>query len=118
MRQTALRVAVVLLLCFGVSAQVISKGLSEPPELSGEPKKGTKPSDADTELFELIGHLKNEDETKSALPKLDDFITRHPDYSDALFLRAYCKACILNDHGFTSLESDVEAAMSGIGQVY
>jgi len=94
------------------------KGVSEPPELSGEPKKGTKPSDADTELFELIGHLKNEDETKSALPKLDDFITRHPDYSDALFLRAYCKACILNEHGFTSIQSDVEAAMSGLGQVY
>ena len=118
MKQTALLVAVVLLLCFGVSAQVMIKGVSEPPELSGEPKKGTKPSDADTELFELIGHLKNEDETKSALPKLDDFITRHPDYSDALFLRAYCKACILNEHGFTSIQSDVEAAMSGLGQVY
>jgi tetratricopeptide (TPR) repeat protein len=118
MKQTALLVAVVLLLSFGVSAQVMIKGVSEPPELSGEPKKGIKPSAADTELLELIGHLKNEDETKSALPKLDDFITRHPDYSDALFLRAYCKACILNEHGFTSIQSDVEAAMSGVGQVY
>ncbi len=118
MRQAVLRVAVVLLLCCGVSAQVKIEGVSEPPELSGEAKKVTKPSDADTELFELIGHLKNEDETKFTLPKLDDFITRHPDYSDALFLRAYCKACILNDHGFTSIQSDVEAAMSRVGQVY
>jgi hypothetical protein len=117
MRQAALRVAVVLLLCCGVSAQVKIEGVSEPPELSGEAKKVTKPSDADTELFELIGHLKNEDETEFTLPKLDDFITRHPDYSDALFLRAYCKACILNDHGFTSIQSDVEAAMSRVGQV-
>src|SRR6266481_6050859 len=93
-------------------------GASEPPEFSGGPKKVIKPSDADTELLELIGHLKNEDETKSTLPKLDDFIARHPDYSDAQFLRATCKACILKDHGFDSIQSDVEAAMSHSGQVY
>jgi hypothetical protein len=57
MRQAALRVAVVLLLCCGVSAQVKIEGVSEPPELSGEAKKVTKPSDAGTELFELIGHI-------------------------------------------------------------
>jgi len=93
-------------------------GTSQPPELNGAPKKVIKPSDADTEVFELIGHLKNQEETKSTLPKLDDFIARHPDYSDALFLRATCKACILNDHSFTSIQSDVEAAMSHSGQVY
>jgi hypothetical protein len=93
-------------------------GISEPPELTGAPKKVIKPSDADTELFALIGHLKNEDETKSTLPQLDDFIAKHPDYSDALFLRATCKACILNDHNFTSIQSDVEAAMSHSGEVY
>jgi tetratricopeptide (TPR) repeat protein len=93
-------------------------GASEPPEFTGAPKKGIKPSDADTELFELIGHLKDEGETKSTLPKLDDFIARHPDYSDAQFLRATCKACILNDHGFASIQGDVEAAMSHSGQVY
>lgn len=49
-------------------------GVSEPPELTGAPKKVIKPSDADTELFETIGHLKNEDETRSTLPKLDEFI--------------------------------------------
>ena len=103
---------------FAQTATLRFEGISEPPELTGEPKKVTKPSDADAELFELMGHLKNEDETKSALPKLDDFIAKHPDYSDALFLRAYCKACILNDHDFASIQSDVEAAMSHSGQVY
>ena len=93
-------------------------GVSEPPELTGAPKKVIKPSDADAELFETIGHLKNEDETKSTLPKLDEFIKKHPDYSDALFLRATCNACILNSHDFMSIRNDVEAAMSHSGQVY
>lgn len=92
--------------------------LSEPPELTGAPKKVVKPSDADSELFEIIGHLKSEDETKSILPKLDEFIERHANYSDALFLRATCKACILNSQDFTSIRNDVEAAMSHSGQVY
>jgi|HubBroStandDraft_6_1064221.scaffolds.fasta_scaffold08537_6 tetratricopeptide (TPR) repeat protein len=93
-------------------------GVSEPPELAGAPKKVIKPSNADTELFEIIGHLKNEDETKSTLPKLDEFIKKHPDYSDALFLRATCNACILNSHDFISIQNDVEAAKSHSGQVY
>lgn len=93
-------------------------GVSEPPELTGTPKTFTKPSDADTELFGIIGKLKDENETKSTLPKLDEFIERHPDYSDALFLRATCKACILNSHDFTSIQTDVEAAMSHAGKVY
>jgi tetratricopeptide (TPR) repeat protein len=93
-------------------------GTSEPPELTGEPKKVTEPSEADSELFEIIGHLKNEEEMKSTLPKLDEFIKRHPDYSDALFLRATCTACILNSRDFTAIQNDVEAAMSHSGQVY
>jgi len=40
-------------------AQIIVHGVSEPPELTGEPKKVTKPSQADSELFALIMHLKD-----------------------------------------------------------
>jgi tetratricopeptide (TPR) repeat protein len=111
----------ILLVAFPTFAQITLpkiNGVSEPPELAGAPKKVTKPSDTDSELFEIIGHLKNEDETKSILPKLDEFIEKHSDYSDALFLRATCKACILNSHDFTSIQNDVEAAMSHSGQVY
>jgi len=44
-------------LAFGQSA------IEEPPELGGEPKKVTEPSKADRELFEIIGHLKDEEQT-------------------------------------------------------
>lgn len=92
--------------------------LSEPPELSGGPKEVNKPSEADSQLFDIIGHLKDEEEIKSTLPKLDEFIRNHPDYSDALFLRATCTACILNSRDFTTVQNDVKAAMSHSGQVY
>jgi tetratricopeptide (TPR) repeat protein len=93
-------------------------GLPEPPELSGKPKKVSEPSEADRQLFEIIGHLKDETEAKSILPKLGDFITQYPDYSDAYFLRATCEACILNSSDFTSISNDVKAAMTHPGQVY
>jgi tetratricopeptide (TPR) repeat protein len=109
----------ILLVALPTFAQsTTAKIVSEPPELTGAPKKVTKPSNADTELFEITRHLKDENEIKSTLPKLDEFIQRHPDYSDALFLRATCKACILNSNDFTSIQNDVEAAMSRSGQVY
>jgi tetratricopeptide (TPR) repeat protein len=121
MKKAALTLAVVILGVLPTLAQITTRmisGVSEPPELTGAPKKVTKPSEADTEFIELVGHLKNEEETKSAIPKLNDFIDKHPDYSDALFLRAYCKACILNDHDFALIQSDVEGAMSHSGLVY
>ena len=121
MKKGALTLAVVMLVVLPAFTQVTTPmitGVSEPPELTGAPKKVTKPSDTDTELFAIIGHLKDEDETRSTLPKLDEFIEKHPDYSDAFFLRATCKACILNSHDFLSIQNDVEAAMSHAGQVY
>lgn len=86
--------------------------VSEPPELTGEPKKITKPSEADNAILEIIGHLKDPPETKSTLPKLDEFIKQYPDYSDAYFLRATCNACILENRDFASISADVRAAMS------
>jgi tetratricopeptide (TPR) repeat protein len=122
-------VAICLLVCWFVLLVIPSvalsqststriEGVSEPPELTGEPKKVEKATDADRQLFEAIGHLKDADETKSSLPKLDEFITQHPGYSDAYFLRAMCKACILNSSDFASISNDVEAATSHPGQVY
>lgn len=113
-----LYILLVALPMFAQTATPKINGVSEPPELTGVPKNVTKPSTVDTELFEIIGHLKDENEIKSTLPKLDEFIERHPDYSDALFLRATCKACILNSNDFTSIQNDVVAAMSHSGQVY
>jgi len=94
-------------------------GVSEPPELSGEPKKVTKPPEALEQLFEIIDHLGTDDaEAKIALAKLDEFLKQHPDYSDGYFLRATFNACTLNGHDFNSITSDVQAAMSHPGEVY
>src|SRR5579859_7829506 len=77
-----------------------TKGVLEPPELTGEPKKAKETSEADKQLFEIVGLLGDEVKAATALPKLDEFILRWPDSSDAFFLRAMCNACILNDKNF------------------
>src|SRR5260370_22402651 len=82
MRQSRLVLALVVLVAVPTFAQTTTpefSGISEPPELAGVPKQVAKPSEADSELFEFVGHLTNEDETKSTLPKLDEFIEKHPD---------------------------------------
>jgi hypothetical protein len=89
-------------------------GVVEPPELTGQPKKVIKTSEAEAEtdrqFFEIIGHVKEQDETKSALPALNQFIAEHPDHSDAYFVRATSEACILNNRDFTPISTDVWAA--------
>jgi len=90
-------------------------GVVEPPELMGPPKKVSEPSQADRQLFEIVGHLKDQTETNSTLPALDKFIKEHPDYSDAYFLRAYSQACILNGRDLASITADVQSAMSHSG---
>ena len=89
--------------------------MSEPAELTGEPKKLREPTPAERQLFEIVGHLKDQDETKTTLPILSKFIEEHSDYSDAYFLRADCEACILNSRDWASITSDVESAMSHPG---
>jgi tetratricopeptide (TPR) repeat protein len=94
-------------------------GVSDPPELSGEPKKFNQPSETDRQLFEIVKHLKDENEARSALPSLNKFIEEHPHYSDAYFLRATLNACILNSRDFGSIMADVKAAMSdGDASIY
>jgi len=103
---------------FSQSPSTRIEGVSEPPELSGEPKKVSKPTEAEKQLFEIIGHLKDEEEIRLTLPKMNEFIDQHPDYSDAYFLRATCEACILNSQDLAPISADVEAAMSHPGKVY
>lgn len=87
-------------------------GVSEPPELTGEPKKRVEATPTERQLFEIVGPLKTPDETMTAMPELNKFIDEHSDYSDAYFLRAYCDACILNSRDWASITSDVESATS------
>jgi hypothetical protein len=103
-----------------VSAQTVSTkvtGVAEPPELTGEPKKVTQPSEADKQFLD-IGISDKPDEVKAALPKLDGFIARHSDYADAYFLRATYKACVLNSDDFSSIEGDVNWAISLPNRIY
>jgi tetratricopeptide (TPR) repeat protein len=89
----------------------------EPPELSGEAKKVSQPSEADAQFLE-IGISDKPDEVKTALPKLDHFIAKHPDYADAYFLRATYKACVLSSDDFPSIVSDVNNAISLPNGIY
>ena len=97
---------------FGQKNIVRIDGISEPPELTGEPKKVTKASDADKAIFDIVGHLNNPKEAASAMEALNQFITENPNYSDAYFLRATALACILDRRDLSAITNDVEAAMS------
>jgi len=88
-------------------------GISEPPELSGEPKKLVTPSEADRQFYEIFGQMKNDEaEVKATIPKFDQFIAQHTDYSEAYFLRATLNFCLLNSRDFAAISSDVKSAMS------
>jgi len=97
------------------TASVRIAGVSEPPELTGEPKKLSQPTQEDKELAEVVGHLKDEEGTRAALPALNKFIEGHPDRSDAYFLRATCNACVLSSHDWEGITADVKAAASHPG---
>jgi tetratricopeptide (TPR) repeat protein len=95
------------------------EGIDEPPELIGEPKKVTLPSEADRQMYEILkNNLKDESDIRAVLPKLNDFLSRFSDYSDGYFLRATCEACVLQARDFSSITSDVNKAMSLTGELY
>jgi tetratricopeptide (TPR) repeat protein len=107
--------AVILVSTLAVFGQMYSiDGVSEPPELTGTPKKVNQPTERERKLVEIVGRLKNEDETRSTLPVLNKFIEEYPDYSDAYFLRATINACILESHDFTLVAADVASARKHI----
>jgi tetratricopeptide (TPR) repeat protein len=85
-------------------------GIEEPPELTGEPKQVKQVTDAERGLLGVVGKLKDETQAGAALPTLDRLIQNYPNYSDAYFLRAYVKGCILNSKDFVSLRADIEQA--------
>jgi len=100
------------LLAFPQLSPVKIAGVAEPPELTGEPKKIKKPTEALRQFAEVTGDVLDKDKAKAARPKLNDFIQRHPDYSDAYFMRAMCDLCVLNSHDYSSALTDVELAIS------
>ena len=87
-------------------------GISEPPELTGEPKKFRQATDAEREMLDLVGKLKDESQARAAFPALDELIQHHPDYSDAYFLRAYRQWLHPQQQGFCINEVRYRAGKS------
>jgi len=109
----------VALSAFSETGKLEADVVTMPPELSSDPVKQEKPSEADRQMLEVISLMKDDPkEAKLALPKLDEFIAAHPDYSDAYFVRATTEACILNSLDFPAISTDVKAAMSYASRVY
>jgi tetratricopeptide (TPR) repeat protein len=100
------------LLAHSQSSPIKIAGVQEPPELSGEPKKVKKLTDAQRQFAEMIGELTDEAKAKAARPKLNKFIEEHPDYSDAYFMRAMCDFCMLNSREYGSILKDIDTAIS------
>jgi tetratricopeptide (TPR) repeat protein len=91
----------------------------EPPEFDVETKKEVvKPSQADTEYFEVLGTIKSDAETKAAMPALDAFIEKYPDYAEARYFRANCNACTLNSQDFGSIVADLNFTIAHSGVIY
>lgn len=94
--------------------------IAEPHELTGQPRPAPpQPTQAERDLFDITGHLNNEQEMRSVMGALDNFLTKYPRYSDAYFLRAQIKACVLGSSNLSSIADDVHMAISQPGgQVY
>ncbi len=101
-----------VLLAYSQSSPIKIAGVEEPPELSGEPKKIKKLTNAQRQFGEMIPGLTDQAKAKAARPKLSMFIEEHPDYSDAYFMRAMCDFCMLNSREYASILKDIDTALS------
>jgi tetratricopeptide (TPR) repeat protein len=97
---------------FAQTSSITIPGVSEPPEMTGEPKKITKPTDAQRQFGEIIGQLKGEEQAKAVREQLTEFIERNPRYSDAYLLRVICDLCMLNSRDYVSIANDLKKAIS------
>jgi tetratricopeptide (TPR) repeat protein len=89
-------------------------GVTEPPELTGEPKPTAKPTAAQREFYEIVTAISDKDKpkTEAALPRLDKFIQQHAEYSDAFLMRATINVCVLGSRDYTSALRDINKAIS------
>ena len=116
--KTTQRLGIIVLGALLGSSSLFSQS-PDPPEFDIETKKEVvKPSQADTEYFELLGTVKSDAETKGAMPRLDAFIEKYPDYADARYFRATCNVCILNSRDFAPILDDLNFAIAHPGTIY
>jgi len=80
--------------------------------MTGPPKAVLVPTAADRQMLEVLEHLKDEKETRAAMPLLDKLIKDNPDYADGYSIRAFANACIFTPPDTFRAKSDLQAAMS------
>ncbi len=95
-----------LLQAFSQSPVRIS-GISEPPELTGEPKKWPLPSESDRQLMALMDRWNERDieKNRAVRPEFDNFIIKYPDYPDAYAVRAIGDLCYLKNKNYTQIRN-------------
>ena len=100
------------LVAFGQSPTRIA-GVDEPPELTGEPKKFTPPSEALKQFAEVLPKDdKNIEQVKTGRDKLTKLLQENPDYSDGYFMRAMFNRCMLNSNNIEDVLQDINTAIS------
>lgn len=100
------------LLAFSQSPVRIA-GVQEPPELTGEAKKFTPPSETILQLREVFPKdEKNIEQVKSGIEKLSKLLRDNPDYSDGYFMRAVFNRCMLKSDDPEAILNDINTAMS------
>lgn len=88
-------------------------GVQEPPELTGEPKKFTPPSEALKQFAQALPKDdKNIEEVKIGRDRLTKLLQENPDYSDGFLWRAMFNRCMLNSDNTEDILRDVNAAIA------
>jgi tetratricopeptide (TPR) repeat protein len=107
----------ILLAAFSVVAFAQSPiriaGVEEPPELTGEPKKFTPPSEAMKQFAEALPKDdKNLEQVKAARDTLTNLLQENPNYSDGFMMRALFNRCMLNSEDAKDILMDINMAIS------
>ena len=103
--------AAVPLLAFSQSPVRIA-GVQEPPELTGEAKKFTPPSDTMRQLLEVFPKdEKNIEQVKSGIELLSKLLQENPDYSYGYFMRALFNRCWLKSDDSEAIMKDINSAI-------
>ncbi len=88
-------------------------GVQEPPELMGEPKSFTPPSEAMKQFAQTLPKdYKNVEQIKTGRDGLTKLLQENPDYSDGFLMRASFNRCLLNAHDTEEILKDINTAIS------
>jgi tetratricopeptide (TPR) repeat protein len=88
-------------------------GVQEPPELMGEPKSFTPPSEAMKQFAQALRKdYKNIEQIKTGRDGLTKLLQENPEYSDGFLMRALFNRCMLNSEATEDILKDINTAIS------